>query len=62
MKHLEFRAFVIFALVMLALSSMAIPTKHLQGIYGNDIYAMPEPFSSDSLITYPSLETSLGDL
>ena len=61
MKNIELRVLVIIALVMLALSSMAIPTKYSQGIYAIDKYAMPEPFSSGPLVTYSSLESSTGD-
>ena len=61
MKNIELRALVIITLVVLALSSVAVPSKYSQGIYASDKYAMPEPFSSGPLLTYSSLESTAGD-
>ena len=52
MKKLEIRALVVILLATLALIAATVPTKYNQGFSQNDVYAMPEPFSSAPLITY----------
>jgi len=59
MNHLKIRALVIISLVALALIAVAgLPTKYHQEFSQNDMYEMSEPFSSDPLVTYSSMESS----
>jgi len=61
MKNLRLRALATVALATLAITAATVSTKYLQGFSQDDMYVMPEPFSSGSLVTYSSLESSTGD-
>ena len=61
MKNLRLRALATVALATLAITAATVSTKYLQGFSQDDMYVMPEPFSSGPLVMYSSLESSAGD-
>lgn len=49
MRNIEIKSFALVTLIILSFLSVFISAMHKQHSYSDDMYAMPEPFSSGPL-------------